>query len=105
MAIAEPALRYHLQTKWRTKGLGALGAAVSIAVGIGSYIYENWEFTSPTGGNILDPGQSNKPGVPWIGNEAQKNASTYQQHQTLRSKKQRRFRKQRNKQQCNCRCC
>ncbi len=104
MAIAEPALRGFIGSyKVRIRGLNPLTIAVGVGVGIGTYLYENWEVFNPTGGSILNPGGSRKPGTPYL-NASQKNASAYRQRQTYRTSNK--FsRSKRHRVSCQCCCC
>ncbi len=79
MAIASPALQGYAASKFRIRGLNPLATAIGAGIGIGVYIYENYELTSPTGGNILD---RPKKGVGVI--ETPSNGGSNQQHQALR---------------------
>ncbi len=78
MAIAEPVLRSYVSSKWRIRGLNPLSIAIGAGIGIGTYLYENIEWTTPTGGNILTPPRGVAVGGSKLNNGSpQENASSY----------------------------
>ncbi len=77
MAIAEPVLSQYINTKVRFRGGSILGTAIGAGIGIGAYVLENYDFTSPFS-DILQPDRpSTKPGGAFIG-ATSKNAQSNQ---------------------------
>ncbi len=79
MAIASPALQGYVGSKFRIRGLNPIGTAIGAGLGIGTYLYENWEFYFPGGGNIMQP-PGRRPGVAQLTNGSPSNASSYKQY-------------------------
>ncbi len=105
MAIAESIIGGHLLSKFRIKGLHPIAVATGVGIGIGTYLYENWELFNPTGGNILMLPGKGKQGTPFLNGSSQKNASTYQRKQALRTLYKCYSRHKRGKKSSNCRQC
>ncbi len=106
MAVAVPVMQQWISTKIRVRGGGIIGIPIGIGIGVGSYLIENFEFTTPFRGNILNP-PGRKPGGQFL-DASQKNVGTYHKYQTLH-KLQSRYRRNRRNKQLKCRhkcfCC
>ncbi len=79
MAIAEPALRqfgYQKLRNIRFRGVGLLGSAIGAGIGIGSYLFRDYDVTFPWNPSV-QPDRT-KQGVPFV-NGSQKNGTSYQQ--------------------------
>jgi len=105
MALAQIALGNNLQSRVQTKlrGGGLLGSAIGAGIGIGAYLYENFDFTAPWT-DLFEPGGTKKPGVAFVDATSQSTRSN-QYHKTLRATKQRYRSKQRNRNNSHCSCC
>ncbi len=104
MAIAGIALTEGFRSRIKFKGLGGglLGSAVGTAIGIGAFIYDNYDLTSPFS-DILQPDRTKK-GTPFL-DASQTYVSANKFSQTFRTKNKQYGRKRSRKRSNNCRCC
>ncbi len=47
MALAEPALRYHIRTRVKFRGSSLLGSVIGAGIAIGDALYRQYELTLP----------------------------------------------------------
>ncbi len=105
MAISTTAIAENLQSRFKIRGGPSwIGIPIGIGIGVGTYIYENYDLTSPFS-DMLQPSRPNtRPGGAFLGvSQAQKQSGKYgSQYKTLRSKKSRKC----NRRKCLCiNCC
>ncbi len=104
MAIAAPVLQSYVSGKFNVKG-GLVGSAIAAGIGIATYVYQNYDLTSPFS-DVLQPGQSRRPGSAFI-DASQTDASTNKFRKALRTsnKYKRRFGFEQARRYRQCCCC